>query len=111
MNWKRHFLQLPPGIGSRLETAYQQEERKTMTATGIMQPKTISPALAAVIGNEPRARPQIVKELWAYIRENKLQDPTDKRMILADEKLLLVFNGERRVSMFQMMKLLSPHLS
>lgn len=76
---------------------------------GLMKPMTPSPELAAMIGAEAMPRTAVVAKVWDYIRANGLQDPADKRTILADEKLRAVF-GKDRATMFEMQKLLSPHL-
>ncbi|MFZ2887344.1 MAG: SWIB/MDM2 domain-containing protein, partial [Minisyncoccia bacterium] len=49
--------------------------------------------------------------LWVYIKKLDLQDPKNKRNILADDKLKKVFGGKGTVSMFEMTKLVSKHLS
>lgn len=74
------------------------------------KPLTPSPALAAVIGAGPYPRTEVVKKLWEYIKKNNLQNPTNKRNILADDKLKPVF-GKDEVTMFEMTKLVSAHLS
>lgn len=74
-----------------------------------MKPLTPSPALAAVVGNSPLPRTQVVKKLWAYIKKNNLQDSKNRRNINADSKLKDVF-GKNTVSMFEMTKLVSKHL-
>jgi chromatin remodeling complex protein RSC6 len=56
------------------------------------------------------ARSEVVKKLWEYIKKNDLQDPANKRNIIADEKLLPVFGGKKVVNMFEMTKLVSAHL-
>ena len=66
--------------------------------------------LAQVVGNKPIPRTEVVKKLWAYIRKNNLQDPKERRMINADDKLKPVFGGKKTVSMFEMTKLVSKHL-
>jgi DNA topoisomerase-3 len=71
--------------------------------------KAPSAALAAVIGTEPVARPAAVKKLWEYIKAHNLQDPQDKRSIVADDKLRAVF-GKDRAGMFELAGLLGPHL-
>ena len=76
-----------------------------------MRPLTLSPELGAVIGSKPIPRPQVVKKLWAYIKKNDLQDPKNRRNIIADEKLKVVFGGRKSVDMFQMTKLVSKHLT
>jgi chromatin remodeling complex protein RSC6 len=67
-------------------------------------------ALAAVIGSTPLPRTEVTKRIWDYIRQHNLQDPNDKRTIVADDKLRPVFNGKDRVSMFEMTKLVNSHL-
>ena len=54
-------------------------------------------------------RTEVTKKLWDYIKKNKLQDPSNKRMINADAKLRPIF-GKDQVSMFEMTKLVSNHL-
>ena len=68
-----------------------------------------SAALAAVVGAAPLPRTEVVSKLWAYIKKNKLQDATNKRMINADAKLKEVF-GKAQVSMFEMSGLIGKHL-
>jgi len=53
---------------------------------------------------------QIVKQLWAYIRQNNLQDPDDKRKIICNDELRVVF-GTDTTDMFKMNKLLAKHIT
>lgn len=76
-----------------------------------MKKMKISEELAAVIGPGEESRGQVMKKLWEYIKGNGLQDNTNKRMINADEKLMVVFGGKKKVDMFEMAKLISAHLS
>jgi upstream activation factor subunit UAF30 len=76
-----------------------------------MKPMTPSADLGEVVGNKPMPRTQITKKLWEYIKKNGLQDKTQKTMINADDKLKRVFGGKSQVSMFEMTKLVSKHLS
>ncbi|MGD8278868.1 MAG: SWIB/MDM2 domain-containing protein [Gemmatimonadota bacterium] len=76
-----------------------------------MKALTPSADLAAVVGSAPLPRTEVVKKLWVYIKANKLQDAKNKRMINADDKLKKVFGGKAQVSMFEMTKLVSKHLS
>ncbi len=55
--------------------------------SAFMKPLEVSPELAAVVGKGPMARSEVVKKLWAYIKKNDLQDPKNKRNIVADEPL------------------------
>jgi len=79
--------------------------------SALMKPMTISADLAAVVGAGPMPRSEVVKNIWVYIKKHDLQDPANKRNIVADEKLLKVFGGEKVVDMFKMTKLVSAHLS
>ncbi|MCB0417436.1 MAG: hypothetical protein H6617_10735 [Bdellovibrionaceae bacterium] len=69
-----------------------------------------SPALAVVVGNRPLPRTQVVKKVWKYIKTKKLQDPKNRRNIVADANLQKVFAGKKVVNMFQMTKLLNKQL-
>jgi chromatin remodeling complex protein RSC6 len=64
-----------------------------------------------VIGSGSMPRTEVTKKLWAYIKRNGLQDKNNRRMINADDKLKAVFGGKSQVSMFDMTKLVSKHLS
>ena len=79
--------------------------------SAFMKPMTISADLAAVVGNGPMPRSEVVKGLWVYIKKHNLQDPKNKRNINADEALKKVFDGKSVVNMFEMTKLVSKHLS
>ena len=78
--------------------------------SALSKPLNLSPELEAVIGKGPMPRTEVVKKLWEYIKKNDLQNPANKRNILADEKLKVVF-GKGEVTMFEMTKLVSAHLS
>ncbi len=86
--------------------AKPKTERKATPGAGL----TPSEALAAVIGNEPVARPQVIKKLWDYIKAEGLQDAANKRAINADAKLLPVF-GREQVTMFELAGIVGKHLS
>jgi DNA topoisomerase III len=89
-----------------VKEAKPKAPRKITAASG----KTPSPELAAVIGAELVARPQVMKKLWDYIKANNLQDATNKRAINADAKLLKVF-GKEQVTMFELAGIAGKHLS
>jgi len=76
---------------------------------GFMKPLTPQGPLAAVVGAKPLPRTEVVKKLWEYIKKNKLQDASNRRMINADEKLRGIF-GKAQVSMFDMAKIINQHL-
>ncbi|MBK1657370.1 SWIB/MDM2 domain-containing protein [Paracraurococcus ruber] len=75
----------------------------------LQQPLTPSAELAAVVGAGPMARGEVVSKVWEYIKAGNLQNPQDKREILADDKLKKIF-GKDKVTMFEMNKHLAAHL-
>jgi upstream activation factor subunit UAF30 len=75
-----------------------------------MKEMTPSTELAAVVGAAPLPRTEVTKKVWDYIKKLDLQDPANRRMINADDKLKAVFGGKAQVSMFEMTKLISDHL-
>ncbi len=78
-------------------------------ANALQQPLKPSDELSAVVGAGPLPRGEVVSKVWDYIKTNKLQDPQNKREIVADDKLRAVF-GKERVTMFEMNKHLAQHL-
>ena len=84
--------------------------KKRKPSAAFMKPMKPSAALGVVIGNKAMPRTQVAKKLWAYIKRKKLQDRTNRRMINADAAFTAVFGGKKKVSMFEMTKLVSKHL-
>jgi chromatin remodeling complex protein RSC6 len=78
-------------------------------ANALQQPLQPSKELAAVVGAEPLPRGEVVSRVWDYIKQHALQNPADRREILADAKLEAVF-GTKKVTMFAMNKHLARHL-
>ena len=76
----------------------------------LQQPLQPSAELAAVVGSGKLARGEVVKKVWDYIKANNLQNPANKREIIADDKLKPVFGGLDKVTMFEMNKHLAGHL-
>jgi len=77
---------------------------------GLQKPMTPSAELVAVIGSGEVARSEAVKKLWDYIKAHNLQNPSNKREILADAKLKPLFSGKDKVTMFEMNSHLAKHL-
>jgi len=99
-----------PEPGKKVVAAKKAVPAKKRTANAaFMKALTPSAALAAVVGASPLPRTEVVKQLWVYIKKNKLQDAINKRMINADAKLKEVF-GKVQVSMFEMAGLIGKHL-
>ena len=101
-----------------MATKKKAASRKTAKKSGakrkpnaaFMKAMTPSPALAAVVGSKAQPRTEVTKNIWNYIKKNKLQDAKNRRMINADDKLKDVFGGKKQVSMFEMTKLVNKHL-
>jgi chromatin remodeling complex protein RSC6 len=91
--------------------ATKKSGKKRTPSAAFMRPMQPSAALAAVVGSNPLPRTEVTKKLWAYIKRNGLQDSKNRRAINADEKLRPVFGGKSQVTMFDMTKLVSRHLS
>jgi len=75
----------------------------------LQKPTQLSPELEAVVGKGPLTRAEVTKKIWDYIKEKNLQNPSNKRNVLADDKLRAVFNKDE-VTMFEMTKLVNAHL-
>ncbi|MGA0595683.1 SWIB/MDM2 domain-containing protein [Enterovirga sp. CN4-39] len=107
-------------MAKETKTAAKSETKPKAAAKGegaprkvnpaLMKPMTPSKELGAVVGTKPLPRTEVVSKVWEYIKSNKLQNPKNGREILADDKLKKVF-GVDKVTMFEMNKHLSKHLS
>jgi len=91
-----------------------KKETTTKAASGtkpnaLQQPLKPSPELAAIVGDNPLPRGEVVSKVWEHIKKHNLQNPENKREILADEKLKKIF-GKDKCSMFEMNKHLAAHL-
>ncbi|PAN40609.1 hypothetical protein PAHAL_7G328200 [Panicum hallii] len=114
------FQQPAPGVGGTApHTAAAQvagdnkesaSKRKRGGPGGLNKVCAISPELQTIVGETAMSRTQIVKQLWAYIRQNNLQDPDDKRKIICNDELRVVF-GTDTTDMFKMNKLLAKHIT
>ena len=83
--------------------------KQTKEGTGIHAPVQPSKELGAVVGDDRLPRSEVISKVWDYIKSNNLQNPANKREILADEKLKKVF-GKDKVTMFEMNKYISAHV-
>jgi chromatin remodeling complex protein RSC6 len=89
------------------KTATKKSARKPNAA--FMAPLQPDDTLAAVVGNKPMPRTEIVKKVWDHIKKNGLQDQTNKRMINADDKTRQLF-GKDQISMFDLAKIVNNHI-
>ena len=87
-----------------------EDDRRGKTGTGFMKPLQLSPALAALLGEDQMARPTVVKKMWEHIRGHQLQNPADRREILCDQAMKKAFRVDK-MTMFSMNKLLVQHLT
>jgi upstream activation factor subunit UAF30 len=67
----------------------------------------LSPQLAFMLGKETVSRPQAVSEIWKYIKDHSLQNPSDKREIFCDDMMRPIW-GEK-TTIFKLNKILSDH--
>jgi chromatin remodeling complex protein RSC6 len=95
--------------GRSMRAKTQQQKANPGNQSGIQKPLQPSKELAAVIGPGPLPRGQVIGKIWECIRSHNLQNPENRREILADDKLRSLF-GKEKVSMFEMNKHLSAHL-
>ncbi len=89
--------------------AKKKAKRKPNPA--FMRPWNVSAALAMIVGSKPLPRTQVTKKVWEYIKKHGLQDKVKRTMINADANMKKVFGGKTKVSMFEMTKLVSKHLT
>ena len=77
---------------------------------GFMKPMQPSDLLARIVGAEPLPRSEVTKKIWAHIKKHNLQNPKNKREILADDQLQPIF-GSEKLDMFQLTKAVNKHLT
>jgi chromatin remodeling complex protein RSC6 len=75
----------------------------------LQKPLQPSKELAAIVGSDPLPRGEVVSKIWDYIKKNNLQNPENKREIIADDKLQPIF-GANKLDMFKMTKAINSHL-
>ncbi len=103
------------GSDSDEDVALDTDKRATVKVkrptsnSGFMKPLQMSTELAEWMGCSLASRTEVVKRLWAYIKANNLQNPADRREILLDDALQLIFK-RNKVTMFSMNKYLAPLL-
>jgi len=97
--------------GARKSSRRKSSSGKKRTPNAaFMKPMQPSSDLANVVGSSPMPRTEVTKKLWQYIKRKGLQDAKNRRMINADENLRPSFGGSRRVSMFELTRLVNKHL-
>jgi upstream activation factor subunit UAF30 len=99
----------PAARGGKAVAAKDDAGGKGKRPNALQQPLKPSAELAAVVGPDPLPRGEVVSKVWEHIKANGLQNPENRREIIADAKLEAVF-GKKRVTMFEMNKHLARHL-
>ena len=102
---------LPPS--ELLYRLYNEKPGKMPKGSGLTKPLSLSDELTdllAVKKGDKLSRPEVVKKLWAYIKEKKLQDPENKQFFKPDKKMEPIF-GKEKIRAFGMAKYLKGHLS
>jgi chromatin remodeling complex protein RSC6 len=100
--------------------ARRNNNKGNRAPSGFVKPTKISNDLAAFLGKESgtlMARTDVTKQITAYVRANGLQDKTNGRLILADEKLKKLLNYDetkvtdpkQQLSYFNLQRFLSCH--
>ena len=89
--------------------AAKAADTQTKAGSGIHAPVKPSPELGEIVGTDALPRSEVISKVWEYIKKQELQNPENKREILADDKLKKVF-GKDKVTMFEMNKYISAHL-
>ena len=79
-------------------------------ANALQKPMNLSEELEAIVGKGPMPRTEVTSKVWAYIKANDLQKPTDKRTIVPDAKLGAVI-GNDEINMMKMTGKISKHIS
>ncbi|KAI0449127.1 DEK C terminal domain-containing protein [Xylaria acuta] len=106
---KKSEKRVRPEDDSDVDGSDEPSPKKRKAGGGFQKPFNLSYPLAELCGESQLSRPQVVKKLWAHIKEKQLQDPNDGRQILCDESMQAVFKMTK-VDMFQMNKLVGNHL-
>ncbi len=109
------------GKGKKEATEEKTRKKKTTKAVSkkavsAKKPPTgkklsLSAELQAVVQEKELTRPELIKKVWDYIKEHKLQDPKNKRLIVPDKKLEKVFGDKKPLDMMQLAKVLGNHIS
>jgi chromatin remodeling complex protein RSC6 len=87
---------MPTPKADKPEQGKAAQGRAKEPTSAFLKPLQPSPELAAIVGSAPLPRPEVVSKVWEYIKKHKLQNPQNKREIMADEKLQAVFGARTR---------------
>lgn len=90
-------------------TKKKAAKKKTTKRTGT--PLPLSKELQAVVGEKELTRTEVTKKVWEYIKSKDLQDPSNKRLIVPDNKLAKVFGHSDPIDMMKLAGILSKHIN
>ena len=105
-----HYLQNLHSFSNFLKNKKQNKKFNMPKGAGLTKPMKLSAELGDIVGKKEASRAECIKQLWAYIKKNNLQDPENKQFFVPDKKMAKVF-GSDRIRAFGMAKFLSAHLS
>ncbi|CAI4036580.1 hypothetical protein SMKI_15G4280 [Saccharomyces mikatae IFO 1815] len=89
---------------------YNKRKKGAVSKSPISTQKVaLSKSLVHLLGETRLTRTEVVRRIWAYIKEHNLQNPNNKKEILCDDNLGLIF-GES-TDMFEMHKTLVSHMT
>ena len=93
------------------KTTAKKKTAKKKTTKSLGKPLPLSPELQAIVGAEELARTEVTKKVWEYIKAKDLQNPSNKRQIVPDDKLSKVFGHSDTIDMMKLAGLLSKHIA
>ena len=103
---------------AKLQKMMEKSTKKRKTSqnkmSGFEKPTAISDELAKFVGEQPGvmlARTAVSKKIHEYVKNNNLQNPTNRRIINPDAKLKKLLNttGKDELSYFNLQKYLKVH--
>ena len=97
--------------GAAKAAAKPAKPAKRKVNPALMRPVQFDETLAAIVGSKPLSRGELTKRIWDHIKKNNLQDAKNRRQINADDALKAVFGGKKKVTMFEMTKLVNDHIT
>ena len=99
-------------VAKKAKATKKKAKKKTKRKPNAAFMRALKPSseLAAIVGSAPIPRTQVVKKIWIYIKKHDLQNPKNRRNIIADAKLRPLF-GKKEITMFELTKIVNQHLS
>jgi chromatin remodeling complex protein RSC6 len=97
-----------------VERIQKKRDNARKSPSGFAKPNKISDELCDFIGvphGTEKSRTDITRHINAYVKEHNLNKPTNRRIILPDDKLkrILKINNDEEVTFFILQRLISHH--